>query len=325
MGHCVQYQIPVVNGCDIPTRQNGEQQVNLLAAASRIYGCAKRLMAVQFTLTVPAALASALVMAWQPTWKVWLTFFSVTVTLLDALCFTRAIARMKKRGAIVQQMFDCAVFELPWRPLRCGQRVDSEDILAEAQDHLRNRDARGKLLDWYPVTVKGLPLPLARLICQRASLWWDLRQRDRVRGALTATLSILAISIFLIALLRGDTVQQMILTVYVPLAPAVLWILREILAQRDAIHADERGLAAVESLWKQAMENRLNDVEAFNQSVLVQDALFDARSRSPLVFNWVYNLLRKRKQEQMEFKAVELVNEALARLELNTIREDRLP
>lgn len=287
----------------------------MLAAASRIYGRAKLLMAVQVTLTVPAALFSALLMAWQPTWKVWLTFFSITVTLLDALCLTRALARFKKRGAVVQQMFDCAVFDLPWRTLRCGPRVDSEDILADAHDQFRNPKARNGLPDWYPPSVKSLPLSLARLICQRASLWWDLRQRDRVRGALTAILSVLAIAIFLIALVRGDTVQQMILTVYVPLAPAIVWILREIIAQRDAIQADERGLAAVEALWKQAMERRLDDVEALNQSQIVQDALFDNRSRSPLVFDWVYHLLRKRKQQQMEFKAEEMVKEALRSLE----------
>lgn len=305
----------MVTRCNIAVKQNEDEQINLLAAASRIYGRAKRLMAVQFALTVPAALASALLMAWQPTWKVWLTFFSITVTLFDVLCLTRALARFKKRGAVVQQMFDCSVFELPWRALRCGPRVDSEDILADAQDQLRNSKARTGLPDWYPPSVKPLPLSLARLICQRASFWWDLRQRDSVRGALTAILSVLAIAIFLIALVRGDTVQQMILTVYVPLAPAIVWILREILAQRDAIQADERGLATVEALWRQAMEQRLDDQEALNQSLLVQDALFDNRSRSPLVFDWVYHLLRKRKQQQMEFKAEELVKEALRSLE----------
>ena len=305
----------MVTGCNIAAKQNAEEQINLLAAASHIYGRAKLLMAVQFTLTVPAALASALLMAWQPTWKVWLTFFSITVTLLDALCLTRAVARLKKRGAVIQQMFDCAVFELPWRPLRCGSRVDSEDILTDAQDHLRAAKTRSGLPDWYPPEVKALPLPFARLICQRASLWWDLRQRDRVRGALTAILTVLAIAIFLIALARGDTVQQMILTVYVPLAPAVLWILREILAQRDAIQADERGLATVEALWKQALEKRLDPADALNQSLLVQDALFDNRSRSPLVFDWVYRVLRQRKEQQMKFKAEELVQAALQTLQ----------
>jgi hypothetical protein len=305
----------MVTGCEVPTKQNSEPQLHLLAAASRAYARAKRFMALQLILTVPAALASSLLMAWKPTWKVWLTFFSVSVALLDALWLDRRQARLKQRGAALQQMFDCALFELPWRQLRCGPPVDDEDILTDAKAQLRGPKVRTLLLDWYPAAVKTLPLPLARLVCQRASLWWDLRQRDRVRGALTATLAVLAAAIFLIALLQGNTVEQMILTVYVPLAPAVLWALREILAQRDAIHADERGLAFVETLWKQALEQKPPEAVLAQQSVLVQDALFDARSRSPLVFNWVYSLLRKQKQEQMQHKAEQLVKEALAVLE----------
>ena len=77
------------------------------------------------------------------------------------------------------------------------------------------------------------------------------------------------------------------------------------------LHLTQAGQATVEALWKQAMEKCLDDAEALNQSLLVQDALFDNRSRSPLVFNWIYHLLRKRKQQQMEFKAEELVKEAL--------------
>src|ERR1035441_10025794 len=185
----------MVTDCEIPARQNAEAQLNMLAAASPPYARAKRLMAVQFTLTVPAALASSLLMAWQPGWKVWLTFFSVTVALLDTLLLSRRQAGLAKRGATLQQMFDCALFDLPWRHLRCGPPVDDEDILTDAIAQLRGPKVRTLLLDWYPAAVKALPLPLARLICQRARLWWDLRQRDRVRGALTATLAVLAAAI----------------------------------------------------------------------------------------------------------------------------------
>jgi len=119
-------------------------------------------------------------MAWRPPWKVWLTCFSVTVTLLDTLWLNRRQSRLKKRGATLQQMFDCALFELPWRQLHSGPRVDSEDILTEAKRYLRNPKARTRLTDWYPPVIKAVPIQFARLICQRASLWWDLRQRDRL-------------------------------------------------------------------------------------------------------------------------------------------------
>jgi len=301
----------VTQTCDIPEKQNSEQNLQLLAAASDVYSRAKLLMAIQFALTVPAALASSIIMAFQPSTKLWLTFFSVTVALADAIFLSRSQSRLRKRGATIQQMFDCGLFALPWRLLRCGPPVDSEDILAHAKSVLRNAKVRAKLLDWYPAAVKGLPLHLARLVCQRASLWWDLRQRDRVRGALTLLLSVLATVVFLIALVRRNTVEQMILTVYVPLAPAILWIIREILAQRDAIQSDEKGLAFVESLWNQALDRAATGDDLLHGSTLAQDALFDARSRSPMVFNWVYRLLRNRQQEQMEHRAAELADQAL--------------
>lgn len=304
----------MVTGCNIPSSQNEERQVHLLGAASCIYGRAKVLMAVQFTLTVPAALVSSILMAWQPSWKIWLTFFSITVALTDALCITRALSKLKKRGAVIQQMFDCDLFELPWHSLRCGSRPDAGEVKVDGLEHIQRTKSQDRLLNWYPPEVGKLPLWLARIVCQRASFCWDLGQRDRVRGALTGLLAFLAIIVFLIALLRGDSVQQMILTVYVPLAPAVLWVLREIIAQRDAIHAVERGLAATESTWKQAMDGSVNESEATRQSSLVQDTLFDNRSRSPLVFNWIYVMLRKRREAQMRVTADDMVTEANARL-----------
>lgn len=305
----------MVTGCNIPEAQNEDRQTGRLAAISLIYGRAKRLLAVQFSLTVPAALVSSILMAWQPTWKIWLTFFSVTVAMLDAICLTRALARFKRRAAVIQQMFDCDLFELPWPQLRCGMRPDSGEIMADGQDHLKSNTLDG-LLNWYPPAVGTLPLWLARIVCQRACFCWDLAQRDRVRGGLTAILTALVVVVFLIALLRGDTVQQMILTVYVPLAPAVLWTIRERLAQDDAIKADERGLAATDSLWKQAMEKTVTEAEATRLCSLFQDALFDNRSRSPLVFDWIYRLLRGRKEAQMRFSADEMVREAVAKLNL---------
>jgi len=306
----------VAHPCDIPEKQNREASINLLAAAGQTYGRAKELMAIQFILTVPLSLVSSLIMAFQPTTKLWLTFVSVTVALTDTLFLSRLQTRLRKRGATIQQMFDCDLFTLPWRDLRCGPPVDSEDILVAAKQRLRNPKLRAGLTDWYPTAIKAIPLPLARLICQRASLWWDLRQRDRVRGALTLLLSTLAAAIFFIALLEGNTVEQMILTVYVPLAPAVLWIIREMNAQRDAIQSDEKGLRYVESLWNQALAKKMSETELFGGSILAQDALFDARSRSPMVFSWVYRLLRGSQQEQMEHKAAEMVRHAQQQLGL---------
>ena len=41
----------------------------------------------------------------------------------------------------------------------------------------------------------------------------------------------------------------------------------------------------------------------------LQDAIFNHRSSSPLIFDWVYNFLRSRMEEQMNAGADQLVNE----------------
>lgn len=304
----------MVTRCSIPSEQNAEPQVNLLAAASHVYGTAKRLMAFQLLITVAAALVSSILMAWKPELKIWLTCFSVSVALLDTLLLSRLLTQLKRKGALIQQMFDCTLFDLPWRPLRCGRKVDSEDILEAARGHLAKAGNKTSLLNWYPPVVGEIPLPWARLICQRASFWWDLNQRGKVRAWLIVILVTLSLLVFGIAIVRGDTVQQMILTVYVPLAPAVLWLFREILAQSDAIKSAQRGLEATEVLWNQSLLCPPGDPDTLQQSLLVQDALFDARSRSPLIFNWVYRLFRTTKEDQMNHKAAELVREAHCRL-----------
>lgn len=253
-------------------------------------------------------------MAWTPDLKIWLTCFSVSVALIDTLLLSRLLSQLKRKGACIQQMFDCTLFDLPWRPLRCGRKVDTENILEASRSYLAKAGNMNQLRNWYPPVASEIPLPWARLICQRASFWWDLNQRSRVRAWLIVILVMLSLSIIGIALIRGDTVQQMILTVYVPLAPAIIWLLREILAQSDAIKTDERGLEAVETLWGQALLRSPAAPETFQQSLLIQDALFDGRSRNPLIFNWVYQILRPKKEDQMMHKAAELVQEAKTKL-----------
>ena len=41
----------------------------------------------------------------------------------------------------------------------------------------------------------------------------------------------------------------------------------------------------------------------------LHDAIFNHRASSPLIFDWVYNLLRRRMEEQMNAGADQLVSE----------------
>lgn len=300
--------------CQIAEQQNSEPQLQRLAASSLLYSRAKTLLAVQFTLTVPGAMASALIMAWQPTWKIWLTFYAITISLLDALVLDRIQTALKKKGARVQEMFDCDLFDLSWRSARCGARVDTEDIRESAETYTRKNPNLPGLRDWYPPDVASLALPLARLVCQRANCWWDSRLRRNVASFLLGILIIVVVGVFIVALCAKNTVEQMILTVYAPVAPAVLWTIREFLRQRDSADSLDKLRTHVERVWIDAVAGKFTGKDLDHASIEIQDLIFDGRTRNPLIFNWVNALVRPRQQVSMNEKAKELVAEAANRV-----------
>jgi hypothetical protein len=290
--------------------QNLPKHLEQLAAMRRMYQRAKRLLALQFFLTVPAALVSAAFAATFPDLKVWVVFYSLTVGILDTVFLDRLQKVWKKKAARVQEEFDCEVLGLDWNPVTSGQRADWEDIAVAAKAYTRRNDLR-ELRNWYPPIVDALPLPLARLICQRANCWWDSSLRKRVAQVLTALLVAEILIVITVALAGGDTnVQQLILSVYAPLAPAVLWTLRERYRQLDAATGLDSLRSHVEGLWQRGVgrdESSLDELTVPARDI--QNLIFSQRAGNPLIFDWVHALVRPKQQQSMEEKAREMVEE----------------
>lgn len=65
-----------------------------------------------------------------------------------------------------------------------------------------------------------------------------------------------------------------------------------------------------EETWSRALRQHETPKALYTASVQLQDAIFDNRSTSPLIFNWFYRRLRDEKQESMNKGAEALVKEA---------------
>ncbi len=298
--------------CDISQRQNAEPHLGRLAAFSIFYQRAKVVAAFQFTLTVPMAVVSAVVIAIEPKAKVWTTFFALTAALVDALILERVQTHFKKLAARTQEQFDCDLFGLDWRTLRAGEKPEIGDVLHAAGCFKKKNPEMGNLRDWYPPAVDKVPLSLARLICQRTNCWWDSSLRKQYANCLIGILFIVAIAVFFISLVQGQSVEQMILTVYAPIAPALLWTVREVRRQHDSAEALDKMRAHVERVWATALKGQLSRSDLDNASREIQDSIFDGRSKNPLIFDWINNIVRPRHQLSMNAKADEMVAEAIA-------------
>jgi hypothetical protein len=72
---------------------------------------------------------------------------------------------------------------MDWNTFLVGSRIDPEDVFADACRSSATRTSK-RLMNWYPLAVKELPLHLARLVCQRTNLWYDSALRKRYRRVL---------------------------------------------------------------------------------------------------------------------------------------------
>lgn len=296
-------------GCDIDKRQNSERLVDLLAAGSFFYRRAKFFLGLQFALTVPAAVVLAIIILNVPEAKGWTTFYALSIALLDTLLLDRVQSHYKKLGARTQELFDSELLELEWNSFRAGAKPDSEDLL-QAASKFKKEMGMDRLRDWYPPAACELPLPLARLVCQRANTWWDASLRKKYAIVLIAILVVCIATVFAVSLLAGNTVEEMILSVYAPIAPGILWSFREIGRQRKAADLLDKLRTDVEQLWSISLSGTLDRAHLDIKSRQIQDSIFDGRIGNPLIFDWINRLVRPTQQVSMNAKASELVSEA---------------
>jgi len=296
---------------NIATQQNSPRHLEQLAAVCGTYGRAKALFTLQFFLTVPAALLSAAFMLFFSGLTVWVVFYSLTVGILDTVFLDRLQKSWKKQAAQIQEKFDCEVLGIPWNHAVAGAGVDSEDVIAAAAAYSRYRNPE-RLKDWYPPVVDGLPLPLARLICQRANCWWDSSLRKRAAHVLTALLVSEIVIVFGVALGSHNTsVEGLIIAVYAPLAPSVLWTLKERYRQLDAATTLDSLRAHVESVWQESVDgDEANAETMLLKSRQIQNLVFAQRASNPLIYDWVNDLIHPNQQQSMREKAQELVSTA---------------
>lgn len=292
----------------IPTLQNAEPQIRALRARRQIYAEGKRLLALQLVLTVGVPLIGALSTLKWPDIRGAIAFASLVIAILDVTVFDRLQKAMLKTAAKLQEHFDCTVLELPWDRFNVGAKVDPETIHDASTRYLGGK-GDPTLIDWYPPIVGNAPLHLARIICQRTNLWYDAKVRRWYGGWVIGTMIVIVLLLFVIGIVRGQTLDLFVLTALAPAAPVIIWGVREYLRQRDATEGLDRVRSEAEALWTRAKVGECLEPECTAQSRQFQNLIYERRSVSPLIFSWIYKVKRPRLEDQMNKGAEEFVRE----------------
>jgi hypothetical protein len=301
----------------IPILQNSPEMLKLLRAKTNRYDLAQRLFSFE------VGIAASSVFAWLlATAKPNFGPFAALLGLIGVICATWL---EKKRhaataeGAAVQELFDTALFQLEPRITSRSQLVSPENITSWAADYSGNR----KLTEWYAVELGALPLPVARVACQRANAEWDATMRQRFSEILTGVLLVAASLPLLVATLRDESVRTLNLWLFASTSFLFLCF-KAIQSNRDVVRRRRQVQDRAESLWNDAIQGRRPIEELAFESRALQDEIWTLRLTSAPLFDWAYTLYRARQETCMKESAQQLVDE-YERLERGQIRSSRAP
>jgi hypothetical protein len=292
---------------EIDKKQIQPRMLNLLRARTLIYRRAKNYQAIGLVISLGVPLVGLGAAAQLPASTPFIAFLALTFSYLDVLFFDPWLRTQLSIAAKLQEDFDCAVLGMDWNAFLAGSRVDPEQVFEDARRTLSAKDEQ-RLLDWYPLPVITLPLHLARLICQRTNIWYDSTLRKRYRMILLLGAVTLTLFVVIGALWIDATMTSFVLSALVPMTPIMIWALRERNRHAATCELLDRLNEDVKKLLEKSRAGA-TEQEISLRSRELQDAIYNHRVSSPLIFDWIYNRLRGRMEECMNASAQELVDQ----------------
>lgn len=294
----------------ILTVQNEPRQIERLAAQRQLYSDAKFWLALQTLGSVGGSVAVSLWAAHDPAHpqvSLYGGLWAGSMTLVDLLWFSPQIKRLKKTAANIQEMFDCQVLQLP--PHRKCEPVEPEIISRAAERHDKPK-LMSKLPNWYPGGVGVLPLPLARILCQRANCWWDAGLRERYILCVSIGALFIVAGVLVYGLAQKSDFPQLLKGVAFPLAPLIWFCARQVIENKEAVSAANKMRGEANKLWNSALKTPHDLSGLDEESRHLQDDIWDQRGKNPLIFDWIYNRLQRDSENHMNKGAKVLIEEA---------------
>lgn len=283
----------------ITVAQEAPLNIKRLKAQRQLYSVAKSLGALQIFLNVPVIiLVSIVAVMFDKAWHVphqdlaWLVGASgMTFFLFDTLVWGPMINHRRTCAAKIQQLFDGEVLQLSWDEILYGKKPDHDKVESYAKKFDKS-GTKAEFREWYPVATANAPLELARLLCQRTNLTWDMSLRERYNAWIWITGG-LFVGIMLIFAVGFDlTFQTFFALVVAPCLPFVAVAAKTIQDNKDAIDRLAEMKQAIEDIWERMLQAGSLPPNLADFSEQIQRGIFLNRQNNPLIFDWVYNRLR---------------------------------
>lgn len=254
-----------------------------------------------------------MIVALFPWFGIYAALIALLIVVLDS--FLEGLESAKREQAAgVQELFDCELFELDCPELIRRDIPDTVEIIEAAEKYKQSDPTYAALKNWYSSEVDQLPLYLARIVCQRINCYWDSQLRRKYLQAVLGIFLLLFLIVLVIALVKGITVGNFLVTLVAPLLPAIGWVFREVRGQRAAAKRKDELRQYAESLWVDAIKKHVPIEEIERKTRELQDQIYNNRSKNPLILDVFYKLLQPKNEAHMNRSTKELVAEAMQNL-----------
>lgn len=279
----------------IHERQLDDDMLLLQRAAAASHQRGQFLEAMRVTAAVTLAAAGVLITAIghgrAAISIVGFFWFVVSAFLLRGIAGNTA-----RQGALLQEMFDTALFHVPWRATVAGDPIPEPDIRRLARKLPRGGAKDKRITDgWYDAT-HDIHHPYDVFITQEQNLTWDARLRRRY-GHLIAAAALVWTTIGLVIGLAvaNATLVDTLLSFYVP-SLAAYQIAYEIWAgQRKVADERERLAKVVNTELNNGRPGPVPDTEWHRLRTVardVQDGVLRTRLDPIRVPEWFYTRFR---------------------------------
>ena len=288
-----------------------EIQQNRLAAQRQLYSKAKKTRAVQMGVVALSPLILAFFVAFLCLSPAYIALYVVIVTVLRIWWWVPIRESSQTKAAKIQELFDCEILQLNWRRT-IGSRLEMETVEEYAGVYRRKakKEDLASLEEWYPKEVEKLPVWFGRIIYQRTNCWWDANLRRRYSWVVIIVLCFVFLLVVFLYLMNGEWgLEKKILLIVNPFLPTFVEGVYECKESWATAKRCDELKDCSQRLWDNAFAGS-DPAQLTCDSRELQDAIYNHRRLSLVIFDWVYQSLRKEYEELMNKAAHEMVSDA---------------
>ena len=273
--------------------QNEPFSIDMLSAQRHYYSQAKLIVYTSlFFCVIVVAVLSVLNRFYSS------EILGKTVLMYSLLAFILSIIltnyrnKLQNLAARIQHLFDIKLFGLKWDTALCGIEPRVEEVKRGKQKK------QNKLDYWYKDIPDDLPLDAVTLVCLRMNVEYDKSMKQNLSLLLYIVVSLFAIIIVIAN--NERTIWDMVLYSIVPLLP----VSKFLYDVKRRIDSDKERLVrldvSIDSLMKKAIQEGVIEKEELQN---INNQIFEHRRTSPLVPDWLYDMLRDKEEETAAYSA----------------------